>query len=160
MLTYLRYALATVCFALSVGCLGLWWRSHNYRDACIGPVLNEENVIYLESWQGLGWIASLGRGAALYADQSFTFRSPDRQWQFLSEESLEMTQEMRTKDRRGQSRLFGHTARSCYFPLWFPALVFTLAGVGVLRLGRRFTIRSAIIATTVVAGLLGIVVAL
>jgi hypothetical protein len=41
------------------------------------------------------------------------------------------------------------------FPLWYPALIFALAGVGVLRLGRRFTLRSAIIATTVVAGLLG-----
>ena len=47
-----------------------------------------------------------------------------------------------------------------HFPLWYPALIFTLAGVATLRLGRRFTLRSAIIATTVVAGLLGMVVAL
>jgi hypothetical protein len=47
-----------------------------------------------------------------------------------------------------------------FFPLWFPAVTFALAGVGTLRLGRRFTLRSALIATTVVAGLLGMVVAL
>jgi hypothetical protein len=35
-----------------------------------------------------------------------------------------------------------------------------VAGVAALRLGRRFTLRSAIIATTVVAGLLGMAVAL
>ena len=43
---------------------------------------------------------------------------------------------------------------------WYPAIVFALAAVGVLRLGKPFTIRSALIATTVVAVLLGMVVAL
>jgi len=47
-----------------------------------------------------------------------------------------------------------------YFPFWYPALLFALAGIGLLRLGRRFTLRSAMIATTVVAGLLGMAVAL
>ena len=41
-----------------------------------------------------------------------------------------------------------------------PALVFALAGVGALRLGRRFTLRLALIATTVVAVLLGMAVGL
>ena len=40
------------------------------------------------------------------------------------------------------------------------ALVSALAGVASLRLGRRFTLRTAIIATTVVAGLLGMAVIL
>jgi hypothetical protein len=55
---------------------------------------------------------------------------------------------------------FGRVGDRIYFPLWYPALIFALAGVGSLRLGRRFTIRSAIIATTVVAGLLGMAVTL
>ena len=45
------------------------------------------------------------------------------------------------------------------FPLWYPALIFALAGVASLRLG-RFTLRSAIIATSVVAVLLGMAVLL
>jgi len=49
---------------------------------------------------------------------------------------------------------------SCYFPLWYPVLIFALAGVGVLRLNRRFTLRSVIIAMTVVAVLLGMAVIL
>jgi hypothetical protein len=49
---------------------------------------------------------------------------------------------------------------SFHFPLWFPALIFAVAGVASLRLGRRFTLRSAIIATAVVAGLLGMAVIL
>ncbi|WP_145430030.1 hypothetical protein [Lacipirellula limnantheis] len=56
--------------------------------------------------------------------------------------------------------MVGRYRSAVYFPLWYPALIFALAGVGTLRLGRRFTIRSAIVATTVVAGLLGMAVAL
>jgi len=52
-------------------------------------------------------------------------------------------------------RQFGRYGPGVYCPHWYPALIFALAGVGTLRLGRRFTLRSAIIATTVVAGLLG-----
>jgi hypothetical protein len=61
--------------------------------------------------------------------------------------------------------LFGMTesddsGKGIRFPLWYPALIFTLAGVGVLRLRRQFSIRSAIIAVSVVAVLLGIILAL
>ena len=47
-----------------------------------------------------------------------------------------------------------------YFPLWYPALIFALAGVAVLRFRRQFSIRSALVCLTVVAALLGMVVAL
>ena len=53
---------------------------------------------------------------------------------------------------------FGHFLDILYFPLWYPALIFTLAGVAALRLGRRFTLRSAIVATSILAGLLGMAV--
>jgi hypothetical protein len=61
-----------------------------------------------------------------------------------------------------QSGQFGAVddKHSLYFPLWYPALIFALAGAASLKLGHRFTIRSAIIATTVVAGLLGMAVIL
>ena len=47
-----------------------------------------------------------------------------------------------------------------YFPLWYPALVFALAGVGVIRFRRQFSIRSALIAFAVVAALLAMPLAL
>jgi hypothetical protein len=47
-----------------------------------------------------------------------------------------------------------------WFPIWYASLIFVLAAVASLRLGRRFTLRSAIIATTVLAGLLGMAVIL
>jgi hypothetical protein len=61
-----------------------------------------------------------------------------------------------------QSRLgnFGRFRRSLFFPLWYPALVFALAGVAALRFRRQFSIRSALVAVSVVAALLGMVVAL
>ncbi|WP_145434816.1 hypothetical protein [Lacipirellula limnantheis] len=60
-------------------------------------------------------------------------------------------------DESGQ---FGVGEGWIFFPLWYPALIFALAGVASLRLGRRFTLRSALIATTIVAGLLGMAVIL
>jgi hypothetical protein len=47
-----------------------------------------------------------------------------------------------------------------YFPIWFPALVFALAAGAAIRLGRQFTLRSALVGMSVVAALLGMVVAL
>ncbi|MBL9161958.1 MAG: hypothetical protein JNL18_04365 [Planctomycetaceae bacterium] len=60
----------------------------------------------------------------------------------------------------GQQGQFGSHANGIYFPLWYPALIFALAAISALRLGRRSTLRSAIIALTIVAGLLGMAVIL
>src|SRR5690242_5474629 len=43
MLTYLRYALATVCFAASIGCLALWRRSITYHEMSLGPDFFDSN---------------------------------------------------------------------------------------------------------------------
>jgi hypothetical protein len=55
---------------------------------------------------------------------------------------------------------FGTSDTGIYFPLWYPALVSALAGVGILRFHRQFSIRSALITVGVVAALLGMVAAL
>ncbi|MBA4107932.1 MAG: hypothetical protein C0485_19545 [Pirellula sp.] len=60
----------------------------------------------------------------------------------------------------GQQTAFGRTRTGVYFPLWFPPIIFALAGAGVLRVSRQFSIRSALIATTVVAALIGMAVTL
>ena len=54
---------------------------------------------------------------------------------------------------------YGRAEYICYFTIWHFSLASTLVGIAAL-LGRRFTLRSALIATTVVAGLLGMAVAL
>ena len=55
---------------------------------------------------------------------------------------------------------FGVVGPLTFFPIWYPALTFAFAGVGVLRFRRQFSIRSAMIGLTVVAALLGMAVRL
>ena len=47
-----------------------------------------------------------------------------------------------------------------YLPLWYPAFLFAVAGVAVLRFRRQFSICSALITTTVVAALIAMAVIL
>jgi hypothetical protein len=56
--------------------------------------------------------------------------------------------------------VFRQASKSIYFPLWYPPLIFAVAGVGVLRFRRQFSIRSAFVAVSVVAALLGMAVIL
>ena len=145
MLTYFRYALATICFALSVACLGLWWRSTWTSDQFLGPnCLDDQQVIYLELDRGNVFVEVLNLSSQLFPSFERYENQPLRIPAF-------------TKKGLGAFELLGNAV---FFPLWYPTLVFGLAGIGALRLGRRFTLRSAIIATTVVAGLLGMVIAL
>ena len=64
----------------------------------------------------------------------------------------------------GSIHAFGHFGmiglHFVHFPIWYPALIFALAGVAVLRFRRRFSIRSALVAVSVVAALLGMAVVL
>jgi hypothetical protein len=152
MTKFLRYALATFCFAASVGCLALWARSENSHLWMLG---------------GRGY-----RGEArvdVFGGYMFVFARPERA--ALPPLELNWVTGAQPRDQVANSNLqkcllqsgrFGvvDDSHSLYFPLWYASLVFALAGVASLRLGRRFTLRSTIIATTVVAGLLGMVVAL
>ncbi|MBL9161436.1 MAG: hypothetical protein JNL18_01710 [Planctomycetaceae bacterium] len=142
MLISLRYALAPFCFAASVGCLALWGRSMSNRDFLTGPELG-------------GRIHCLDcvNGRVIY-------RPPDKYSQPRKMWRSNPVSDTSGRDQYG-SELFGptHEEFGVYCPLWYPALIFALAGVGILRVG-RFTIRSALIAMTIVAALLGMVVVL
>ena len=146
MLKYLRYALATFCCAASVGCLALWGRSaaYDYRAYTASYVMPDGSA-HVRVIDGFAYVSSMhfnndnkrfGSGLRFYSGR---LQSADA-----------------TVRPAGD---FGRRNKTIYFPLWYPALVFALAGVGILRLG-RFTIRSALIATTIVAVLLGMTVVL
>ena len=150
MLTYLRYALAAVCFAASVGCLALWHRSVGIDDSVRGQSFRQGERLVFRSRKGFLEIASVPTIS----------KQPQSEvdWHTFS-------RPLQTSDYPGDRlqaprKRFRLTARGFTFPLWYPALIFALAGVAALRFGGRFTLRSAIIATAVVAGLLGIAVAL
>jgi len=145
MITYLRYALTTFCFAASVGCLALWWRSEKYTDLVISPfAISPERNHTVTSKDGL-----LEFSHYLHEGQAAA-------WSIIS---LPIAEDAWTPDR-SDDEWFGRRGGNFWFPLWYPALIFALAGVAALRVSRRFTLRSAIIATTVVAGLLGMAVGL
>jgi hypothetical protein len=152
MLTYLRYAQATFCFAASVGCLALWWRSMNQADYVVGPSrILPGRAVYFG--------CASGCSTAGFFSESNSATYPN--WKHIV---APVTDDLRsaytdTLSRGGQFQ-FSTEPDQITFPIWYPALIFALAGVGVLRLGRRFTLRSAIIATTVVVGLLGMAVSL
>ncbi|MBA4107884.1 MAG: hypothetical protein C0485_19300 [Pirellula sp.] len=146
MLTYLRYALATVCFAASVGCLALWGWSYTYfYQAILGIPFRVERVCLTASYGNFDVIAE----------------EPGSYFPF-KERWLLKTKHNDTIDKfcdMGMSRRAGFDWGRVggYGPLWYPTLVFAFTGVGVLKLN-RFTLRSIITATTVVAGLLGVAV--
>jgi hypothetical protein len=147
MLTYLRYALATICLALSVACLGLWVLTVTAKDVL--------GIRCRETQAETGIAADHG-----FASVWISGYPPSTQrlgWGFAAFDTDGPPWFANLVESEGR---FGASDDTAYFPLWYAALVFALAGVAALRLGRRFTLRSAIIATTVVAGLLGMVVAL
>ena len=144
MLKALRYTLAAIFLAASVGCLALWWRSMN------APKVFDWDAY--SSNQRLTLMASDGT-CILYTSPRTTIHVGMTTNEALRAAVVEFA------IRRRVIGEFGRYDNTVYFPLWYPALVFALAAVGILRIG-RFTIRSALIATTIAAGLLGMVVAL
>ena len=142
MLTYFRYALATLCFAASVGCLALWLSSNSIHAAFVGSKSTVEVVFDCG-------IAT----ASVYATPPQRYHGL---WRFNIGEG---SQKHWLADDLEQ-RQFGRFVDMILFPTRYPALIFALAGVASLRLGRLFTLRSAIIATTVVARLPGMAVGL
>jgi hypothetical protein len=149
MLTYVRCALATIGFTLSVACLGLWWRSTTRIDIWVGPsyLLPDRSLVFetFDSTAATTWVHRRASSPTAPSWEHTLHSVGDGDFDRL---------------RQKMSTRFGLLGRLAYFPLWYAALVFALAGFGPLRLGRRFTGRSAIIATTVVAGLLEMAAAL
>ncbi|QDT74479.1 hypothetical protein I41_36760 [Lacipirellula limnantheis] len=144
----IRYTLATFCFAASVACLALWWRSMRVSDRYIGPDhVNSTGHLSIQSYHGrIVVFDSLGP-------------RPYRHWHRLPQTD-DMLRSHRNYMSRRRHQFGPYRPSGIYFPHWYPALIFALASVGALRFGRRFTLRSAILATTVVAGLLWMAVGL
>lgn len=145
MLKLLRSTPAAIFLAASVGCLGLWWRSNG------GPTVFDWDAY--TSGARLTLFASNGT-CALFKLPRTTIHTGMTTNEALRAAVIDFSIR---KKVIGQFWRYDNTV---YFPLWYPALVFALAAVGVLRLYKPFTIRSALIATKVVAALLGMVVAL
>jgi hypothetical protein len=147
MAKFIRYALASVCFTASVACLALWWRSMKVSDRYVGPD-------YFSSTGHLS-IQSYGGRVIVYDS---TGPRPYPRWHRLPQTDEMLKSHSNYLAKRGQFGLYGPSG--IHFPLWYPALIFVIAGVAALRFRRQFSIRSALIAVSVVALLLGMVVIL
>jgi hypothetical protein len=147
MAKFIRYALATVCFAASVGCLAFWWRSVYYWDT----------YEYLTQSPNCGQILQTVDGMAV-VEFNHTYKyGPEDDRTFFRSSYRANGQLSDRFEKHGRFYVRGTTA---HFPLWYPALIFALAGVAALRFRRQFSIRSALICVSVVAALLGMMVAL
>ena len=136
MLTYLRCALVTFCFAASVGCLALWWTG-----------LKSQMGYYATTWNV---VIDVNRGFVWW-DMRSSPPTTETSWAFIPT----MSEPSISPPANGES-LFGHDGYGYHLPLWYASLIFALAGVGILR-AASFTIRSALIATTIVSLLLGMI---
>jgi hypothetical protein len=152
MAKFLRYALATFCFAASVGCLALWWRSCLISELFYPVELkgNQLHRLYVETSEGIIFVG---------LSPKWRITPPGMPWQYYP---LERSPDggINLRHLMEESGRFGRVGSIRYFPLWYPALVFAFAGVAALRFRRQFSIRSALVGLTVVAALLGTVVTL
>lgn len=155
MLNATRYALAAICLTASVGCVAFWGTSVAYPTqvsrlsyySSAGYVTGGTSHVGVHSGGAFVTIANSG---ALWVDR--------KGWRY---QSRTMTSDTAgAESPSAELEVFRAEEGTYYFPLWYPALVFALAAVAAMRLGRRFTLRSALVGTSVVAALLGIVVAL
>jgi hypothetical protein len=146
MAKFIRYALATVFFAASVGCLALWGWNFARREMLDGAGLVVASTeLEVEVYQGI---------AAVWASTT----TPNvTKWQV---KSVRLQNEARFAGILRQRGRFGAIGPAIFFPLWYPALIFAIAGVAALRFRRQFSIRSALIAVSVAAAWLGMDVAL
>ena len=144
MAKFLRYALATVCFAASVGCFAVWWRSFTYWDTFISPVPGRNSAIVADFCGGAAMIVRLAPRPKDAVYQSWGISSTPTDW----------TPEAFAEEDRKYGR-FGVENGVVSFPIWFPGLLLALVGITAVQAHRRFTLRSVLITTTAVAALLG-----
>lgn len=152
---FVRYGLAAVCFASSAGCLALWGWTDASENTCIIVCYfaNGKNADH----QSPMFAVEMMQGEAVFRryDEAFV----DRGWD-VKLATVSPTTTASFRDRVSKLGLFFVAEPWIYFPLWYPALVFAIAGVGVLRFRPQFSIRSALIVTTIVAALIGMTMVL
>ncbi|BBO30777.1 hypothetical protein [Lacipirellula parvula] len=116
MLTYLRYGLATICFALSVACWGLRWWASIKGDFYWSYSLAYEKVVLLSAngMVALGKIPHFSRRSGI--DLYFFNVHEEARFEKLG------------YPEGGDEKVgwFGVVGPFYYFPLWYPSLVFAL----------------------------------
>lgn len=153
MTRFIRYTLAALCLAASVGCLALSWRSQTHYDLLVGPCpISPKRQMTVDSMVGT-------IGVEVWPENVTSQYRSRLSTHWRHDESPNEAAMRRLHQNRYGGEHFGVNGTAIHFPLWYSAFAFALASVAAMRVG-SFTIRSALIATTIVAALLGMVVTL
>jgi hypothetical protein len=149
MLKFTRHAAFVVLALLGVTFVAVWLRSFYRLDAGMGPC-------YLFSERSLAVYSYAGKIDVALLDDSTTVPRPP--WQL---ESCEVPQqfELAAKKQKWYFRAVDRTEWGLSCPTWFPGAIIGLLAITVLRFNQRFSVRSAMFATTAIAILLGMIVA-
>ena len=151
MLKFTRRAAFVVLALLSVTFVTVWLRSFYFKDAGMGPS-------YLWSDRELGVFSYVGKLDIGLVDVGMT--TPRPRWSFGSHRISQQEEEFYAKHpQKWYFRAVGCTEWELCCPTWLPGAIAGLLAITVLRFNRRFSVRSAMIATTAIAVLLGMIVA-
>ena len=160
-LRYLRIAFSTTYMIVAVLLCALWMRSH-WRYEQLGTQTARDGAAVptvVESWRGRLWFVWPEHGVS--ATKWFYTSKPPAIYFGVTD----LSQVWRPKDTLGFTMRyppelpFGGGSFGVSVPHWFPVVVFiALAAAPWLRWSKRFSLRTLLIAMTLVAVVLGLVV--
>jgi hypothetical protein len=141
MLKYLRIAVTALSLTVCVLLIALWVRSYWWKDNVGGPLFFGTKPVLIDSTYGSMWVQW---------DWDFAVRGLER-WRVQS-----VSMEKLRGERIGGPTKLGFVWGGVVAPHWFAVVVFaTLATVPWIQ---RFSLRTLLIATTLIAVGLGVVV--
>ena len=152
MLKYLRFAVTAICLTACVLLIALWVRSYTWRDNVKVP-LPADRYIYFASEVGIAafLIRENNTGVARIEINSWPCNSEDiRFFPFNNHYSY--------SPLGSYAWWFDDTGFGAIAPYWFPAVLFTALAVApwIRQWQWRFSLRALLIATTIVAVVLGL----
>lgn len=147
----IRYTLAAIFLTTSIASLALWaWTTTHQTQRLRARYVTKSMTSTFQAIGGIAY-ASFGKGRPLR-------QTSTNSWNVEAKTLHGLDDDFYVAYIRSYG-VFHVSSRSLHFPLWYAALLFALAAFAAICV-RRFTIRSLFIATTIVAALLAMAVAL
>jgi hypothetical protein len=152
MLKYLRIAVTALSLTACVLLIALWVRSYSWSDWANCP-LRSPSMLIVNSFDGR---------LSLYAGERVPYRTGffPSGWDYDSYSVAQIAPSSLKRARPYWDCSFDQYGWYILFPYWLPVLTTAVIGAGFgLRKQWRFSLRTLLIATTLVAVALGVIVA-
>jgi hypothetical protein len=147
-LRYLRIAFSATCLIACVLLIALWVRSYWRYDQVSGPLTNP-SLLVLRSSAGDLTIRAAG--------DPYTRQSLGSDW-LIKSGSQGINSQFWTDFARTLVYFHRISNNGIVLPHWFPIVGFTVLAVAPwIKCSRRFSLRTLLIATTLVAAMLGLI---